>query len=220
MPTLKVFLSYCRHDTALVTPLFREFKSLLKTIKYNQKTYKIEYYWDAQNVPGVEWDANIKWWLKSADVIVFFVTQKFLNSDYVQVQEIPVALERMESSGVHIMPILIENCDYHNSLIKHLQFIPVKNNRLKPLLEWRNKKECREYIRFALKLSIKNSLFGHPHARQFSPIVLSPKERNKYAELFVSPEVARLTKIPRTRKKKKESLMSKATKTVKKWLKL
>lgn len=208
MPKIKVFLSYCRHDTAVVTPLFGEFKSLLKSISFNKQTYKVDYYWDAQNVPGIEWDSNIKWWLKEADVIVFFVTHHFLASGYVQAQEIPIALERMETSGVHLLPILVDNCDYQNSEIGHLQFIPVMNNRLKPYCEWKNKKEFRELARIALKLSIKNTIVGHPHHLQFHTDVLSPIERNKYAKLFLPPEVAKLSKI-RSKKSTKKKIKKK-----------
>lgn len=198
-----------------------EFRELLKSVTHNKQIYKVEHYWDAQNVPGAEWDPNIKWRLKEADVIVFFVTPNFLESDYIVAQEIPIALERMENSRVHILPILIDHCDFEKSQLGHLQFIPVLKNRIKPLSEWKNKKEFRELVRFALKLSIKNAIVGHPHALQFHPDVLTPVERNRYIDLFVSPEIARLAKKA-TRKKKaktKDTLLGKMKKTLKMWLK-
>ena len=224
MPKVNVFLSYCRADTATVMPLFAEIKGLLKTVSFNKQTWKIHCYWDAQNIPGVEWDHNIKYQLKEADVIVFFISANFLASGYIQAQEIPIALERMEQSGVHLLPVLLEHCEYQNCPIGHLQFIPAKHSRLVPLSDWRNKKEFRELLKGALKISIKNSIAQHPHHLRFNTDVLTPLERKIHAELFLPPEISKMMKRAgkqKVIKKTPDSVVGKATKGAKRlWKKI
>lgn len=220
MAKVKVFFSYSRKDYDILIPLFIDFKALLKTVSHQGKKYQVEYYWDERTTPGQEWDETIKWKLASADVILFFVTNNFLYSGYILSYEIPLALDRKENSKIHLLPVLVEQCEFHESPIKHLQFIPNYKGYLKPLLEWSNKKAFREYIRFALKICIKNSLDGHPQALFFNSKSLSPTERKKHIELFAPPEINRLAKV-KTRKKqpkKKKTIVGEIKKAVKKVL--
>lgn len=213
MPAVKVFFSYARKDYDTIAPLFGSFKSLLGSVSHKGQRYRMEYYWDQRTTPGELWNDNILWELKSADVVVFFITHNFLSSSYILDNEIPIALERRENVKIHLLPILIEECHYSLSPIKHLQFIPLHKGYLKPMREWKSKKAFWEYVLFSLKISVKNSLDRIPDPRSFNPN-WSPADKKTHLELFANPETLKLAKAMKKRrkyapKKKKETLAGK-----------
>lgn len=223
MPNVNVFFSYSRKDYNTLLPLFIKFKTLLKTVAYKGQRHKIRYWHDENTTPGEHWDEKIKWELKSSDVVIFFVTSNFLISEYIKIFEIPIALERKRDSGIHLLPVLIEDCVYQSSKISHLQFIANKKGYLTPFTEWKNKKAFFEYVQFALKLSIINSLAGISNPRYFNP-TLSPADKKKHIQYFAPPEIARLSKMASKKtvkkKKRKTSIFKRIKKLFLKTLKL
>jgi hypothetical protein len=191
-------------------------------VTFNGEKHKISYWFDQNTSPGAQWDDSIKWKLKSADVVLFFVTPNFLESGYIQTFEIPLALQRREDSKIHLIPVLIDTCDYINSSINNLQFIPNYKGYLKPLTEWKSKKDFWELARFALKISIINSLSGLPSPFYFNNDHLSATDKKKHIQYFSPPEIAKLMKATRKRKskpKQKTDLISKAKKALRNILK-
>jgi TIR domain len=220
MRTTTIFLSYSRKDYNKLLPLFVQFQSLLKTITFGGKKHKVTFWFDQNTSPGAHWDDTIKWKLQSADVVIFFVTPNFLESEYIQSLEIPMALQRREDSKIHLIPILIDPCDYANSSIQHLQFIPNYKGYLKPQSEWKNKKEFWELARFALKISIINSLSGLPNPFYFNNEQLTAADKKKHISYFSPPEFAKLmTSKGKNKPPKKTNLLSKAKKAVRNFFK-
>ncbi len=223
MRTVKIFFSYSRKDFDKLLPIFVQFQSVLKTVTFNGERHKVSYWFDQNTTPGTHWDSSIKWELKSADVVLFFVTPNFLESMYIQTLEIPLALERQENSKIHLIPILIAGCSYQSSSIGHLQFIPNQKGYLKPLNDWARQNDFWEYARFALKLSIVNSLSGLPSPFYFNNEQLSAAEKKKHILYFSPPEVNKLMKTKAKKKRKPkpaQTIFEKAKTAIKKYLKL
>ncbi len=80
---------------------------------------------DGQIEPGVEWDQNIKHHLSDADIILLLISQYFLNSEYIQSNELSVALKRHESKECRVIPIFTRTCSLkgHPQITK-LQGLP------------------------------------------------------------------------------------------------
>lgn len=207
MQKVKIFISYSRKDYDRLLPIFVQFQLLLKTVTYKGHKHKVEFWFDQNTHPGSHWDDTIKWELKSADLVLFFVTPAFLESPYIQSLEIPTALERRETSKIHLLPILFEDCTYQNSTIGHLQFMPNYKGYLKPVSEWKNMNEFWDYAKFALKVGILNSLDGAPKPFYFNKNLLTAVEQKKHILYFSSPELSKLMKkIVRKKKKPKPKI--------------
>ncbi len=222
MRKIKIFLSYSRKDYERLLPLFVQFPSILKTITYKGEKHKVEFWFDQHTSPGSHWDNTIKWELKNADIVLFFVTPAFLESGYIQSLEIPLALERQEESKIHLLPILVEACSFEKSKLGHLQFMPNYKGYLKPLNEWKNINAFWDYAKFALKVGILNSLDGIPDPFYFNKNLLTSVEQKKHILYFSPPEIAQLMK-KKTRKKRKPKaetgIMATIKKTISKFFK-
>ncbi len=202
MKKVKVFISYAKNDWAIVSSYIVKIEKLMSTITHKKVKYPIEFWWDAGIHPGADWQKEIHERLKSADVVIFMVSQSFLESAFIQTVEVPIALERQELSGIKLMNVLVENCAFHHTKIGTLEISPKKSGRLKPLAEWSNKAECWEFLRAALKTCLVNSIENLPSALGFNPS-MSGKDKTSHVKQFASPELVKLHKKLKPKKKKK-----------------
>ncbi len=207
MKKVRIFISYAKNDRATLLPYFVKFKTMMSSITHSKTKFPVHFWWDDSIQTGMEWQKEIHQNLDDADVIVFMVSDNFLKSDFIRDVEIPRALAKRESSGVMLMNVLIEDCAYQSSQISHIEWTPKKGGRLKPLVEWSNKKECWDFLRNSLKTCIVNSIENLPEPLRFNPN-MNPTDKNMHIRQFAPPEVVKLHQKLRSRtgqKKKKAS---------------
>ena len=128
---MKLFLSYCHKDESHKDD-FRKHASVL------EKSGMITMWHDREIVVGESFQQRIDENLEEADIIVFFVSAEFLNSDFCQA-EMDRALELAGERGVDMMPIIISPCDWQNSKIGNVQSAPTDG---KAVELWGNKNQA------------------------------------------------------------------------------
>lgn len=115
---LNIFIIYARADADALT----EFKKSLTPLV---RRGEVAIWYDAEIIPGQEWEKAIEKNLKAADIIVLFLSSDFFNSDYIQNKELPEALKRHENGEVVVAPIVVRHCQWREyPQIGRLQVLP------------------------------------------------------------------------------------------------
>src|ERR1700733_6878313 len=83
----KVFISYCHADENLK-------EMLLFALQQLEHEKLIQSWHDRMILPGQDWDRVINEHLDSADLVIFLVSQSFVESTYCRDVEVKRALER------------------------------------------------------------------------------------------------------------------------------
>ncbi|HEX6182276.1 MAG TPA: TIR domain-containing protein [Pyrinomonadaceae bacterium] len=149
---VRIFISYNHDDRGYV----EETKSLGQSLK-GLKRDGAKLWYDAHLRVGDDWDERIREQIRSSDIAVLFVTQLFLDSDYIRDVEIPLLLER-RGEGLVVFPIIVEEFDRENQQYKWLHtltYIPTDDEsytanyydeRTRPGFHSRVRKALREYV--------------------------------------------------------------------------
>ncbi|MEP6553545.1 MAG: COR domain-containing protein [Ferruginibacter sp.] len=101
---ISIFISYAHVDTA-TKELFEG--TYLKAIQ-NYYGQQITVWTDKKIRPGSMWDTAIKNQLNAADIILFFLSNSMLASNYIKDVEIKAALERYQQKNQIIVPVYVE----------------------------------------------------------------------------------------------------------------
>ena len=76
--------------------------------------------------PGEKWDERIREELDAAHIVVFLVSARFEATDYIRNEEIPRAVERAQAGKCRVVPVILEKCDWLNSVLKGFNALPAK----------------------------------------------------------------------------------------------
>lgn len=150
---VKVFVSYAHKDEAYKDELLEHLSGL-------RRQGFIEQWTDRAILAGDKWDDSIRKSLAEAQVVLFLVSPSFLASDYIQDNEIRIALERnrpQEHGGVKIVPVPIRNCDIDSSPLKDFQSAI---GDLKPVSAWSNRDEAWMDVVNKLKIMIREKFLN------------------------------------------------------------
>ena len=104
---------------------------------------------DMQILPGSKWREEIQAALASAKVAVLLVSNSFLNSEFINSEELPILLKAAEKEGVIPFPILIDNCTFEYTALKDYQFV---NNPSNPLATLPSEKRSKVLVDIARKI--------------------------------------------------------------------
>lgn len=127
---LSVFCSYAHADKRL-----RE--DVEKSLAQVKREGLIEEIWsDREILPGEAFAEVIDDRIEESDLILFLVSRNFLASSYCMGVEVERALERKDSDGAQVIPIILRDCDWRNASFGHLQALPDQGN---PIQHWRLK---------------------------------------------------------------------------------
>lgn len=74
--------------------------------------------------PGVEWDAEIRKRLATAELVLLLVSPDFIASEYSWSQELAYALRRHQEGSTRVVPIIIRECDWRSTPLNQLQALP------------------------------------------------------------------------------------------------
>jgi tetratricopeptide (TPR) repeat protein len=129
---VEIFYSYSHKDEALRAQLHEHLASLRRE--------GVAVYWDDRKIePGDEWKREIDQHLNTADVILLLISASFINSDYCYAVEMQRAMQRYEAGEAHVVPILVEPCDWKKLPFEKLQVLP---EGAKPVTKWDNRAEA------------------------------------------------------------------------------
>lgn len=113
----KIFYSYAHEDLDYKNDL----SIYLGALKNNNK---IEEWYDREIKPGVDYNVEISKRLEDADIVIFLITENFLNSKYCWGIETTKAFELQNKKALEIVPVLVKPCMFEESRFSQLQLIP------------------------------------------------------------------------------------------------
>ena len=114
---VEIFFSYAHEDEALVKEVQQQlciFKRLLAISPWH----------DRKILPGSDWESQIDEHLRSARVIVLFVSTNFIASDYCYGVEMTEALRREAAGEARVIPIILRPCAWERVPFARLQALP------------------------------------------------------------------------------------------------
>ena len=125
---MKVFFSYSHKDEQTRDQLDVHCAML-------RRNGEIESWHDRRILAGEVFDEKIRFELEHADIVLLLVSHHFLSSEYCYSVELRRALERAKDGSAHVLPVIAEVCDWHNSPISKLLAVPRDG---KPLSKFAN----------------------------------------------------------------------------------
>ena len=161
---LKVFYSYSRKDNA-------DRAAIDDYLARYQWDVRVEPWYDGNIPPGDVWEETIHHSLTTADIILLFVTQRFMQSQYCQDVEVPLALRKQEEGKNRVIPLIFENTqpDWRKMPFARLQVLPVNG---KPVAEWPDRKEAIYHISQALiNIIVEQGVKQKPRRRRWKLVL-------------------------------------------------
>ena len=125
---MKVFISYSHKDSEALERLHTHLALL-------RSEGLIDTWYDRQILAGERIDEEIGRELESCDLFLLLVSPDFLASDYCVNHEMRRALERHRDNEAHVIPIIVEPCDWLSSPLRELKALPYDGE---PISKWTN----------------------------------------------------------------------------------
>ncbi|NRR30184.1 toll/interleukin-1 receptor domain-containing protein [Oxalobacteraceae bacterium] len=113
----KLFFSYCHVDEAMRDRL----EVHLSLLKHQGL---IETWHDRRILPGESFDAAIDVHLADADIILLLISADFIASKYCYSIEMTKALERHAEGSARVIPVILDDCDWHSAPFGNLMAVP------------------------------------------------------------------------------------------------
>ena len=129
---IEVFFSYAHEDEELRDELAKHLKLL-------ERQKVISAWYDRDISAGDDWKQEIEQRLNSADVILLLISADFLASDFCWGVELKRAMERHETGGARVIPIILREVDWKGAPFGKLQALP-KN--AEPVTNWANRDQA------------------------------------------------------------------------------
>lgn len=119
-----VFISYSKCDVNQRKRLESELKMLMNEGLLSGLWH------DRMIDPGDEWDNTIQKELTEADIVIILASSAALSTDYITTHEIPKAMELHNDDKVIVVPIILEACRWHKTILGTLNALPEKGKAL------------------------------------------------------------------------------------------
>lgn len=124
----EIFFSYAHADEDLMNEVRRQ----LIVFEREQRIIK----WHDRQIPaGAEWKTQIDDRIRSAQIILLFMSPHFLESRYCYEIEGQVAMERHQSGDATVIPVVLRPCAWEASPFSKLQALP---KDAQPISTWTN----------------------------------------------------------------------------------
>lgn len=119
----KIFISYSHRDNTVYKD------RLLKHL--NISADRLSFWDDRQIALGQDWLTEIEAALSSAAAAILLVSPDFLNSKFIQSQEVPPLLQRRSAEGLQIFPIIVRACNWQQvDWLSRMQAYPTDDKTL------------------------------------------------------------------------------------------
>ena len=92
----------------------------------------IETWTDRKISYGSDWRHELQHAIKDAEIAILLISADFLASDFIMTEELPSLLERAESNGARILPLICKPCRFLRT--PHLARFQAVNDPKRPLL--------------------------------------------------------------------------------------
>ena len=112
----KVFISYSHKDAKYLD-------GLLPHLQYLEKNKRIDLWVDTKLKPGENWQNEIENALASAKVAILLISIDFLNSPFIEKNELLPLLSAAEAEGVTILPVILRPSGELPKGLSHFQAI-------------------------------------------------------------------------------------------------
>ncbi|HEY6320421.1 MAG TPA: toll/interleukin-1 receptor domain-containing protein, partial [Thermoanaerobaculia bacterium] len=120
----KVFISYSHQDERWKNMLVKHLGAIDRDLAWH----------DGLIQPGTNWLPAIKASMASAQVAVLIVSADFLDSKFIQQQEVPILLRRRAEEGLLVIPIVARPCPWQLARwLEEVQVLPGKGKSLAEL---------------------------------------------------------------------------------------
>lgn len=193
MQPVKVFISYARAERRTVEKIYNYCFSSRQFTTYG-KTFLWEPWWDDHLKPAQLWDSVIRDKLIDADVVVCMLSKKFLSSEYIMEKEVPLALKRQQESGIAILGVMLEPCDYQKSGLGKIQLTPMNSGRPKAFRNWSPRKDAYKYIKNGLIAAALQSVDNIALPLKSVPHGLSDYDQRLYREQYLKRDAQKRQK--------------------------
>ncbi len=131
---LQTFIIYARADEAHKNELLRHLKGTLIA------SGDLRVWQDGNLLPGEDWEKSIKKNLKNSDLVLVLVSSDSLSSDFINTEELRMALEQRAAGRTTIVPIILRSCLWSSHpILRGLQGLP-KN--MKPVKSYADPDEA------------------------------------------------------------------------------
>jgi len=114
---IEVFFSYAHEDEDLMNDVRRQ-------LVIYEREGQIRKWHDRMIPAGEEWEGHIDRRIRTARIILLFVSPSFLESKYCYDIEVTEALRRHESNEAHVIPIILRPCAWEEAPFSKLQALP------------------------------------------------------------------------------------------------
>lgn len=176
----KIFLSYSHKDEI--------YKDQFVTHLSGLRRKKIIEVWDDRQVKiGDKWDEKIIEKLWDSDIVIFLISPDFLDSEYINDNEIKKTIQRQKNNEVCIIPVFIRPCDFESSILFSFQGVP---RDMKFISTWDN----RDSAFLQVINELKNILADFIPYKPVKSIVINNDAKEKQSLLFHSdtpPDIAK-----------------------------
>ena len=114
---VQLFVSYSHADSEAARELFAHLGTLQHDAVFST--------WiDRQIGAGESWRPLVLEHLDSADVILLLLSPRFFESAFIRDYELKRAIERHRREDARVIPIALQECEWRQTDIRHLQVIP------------------------------------------------------------------------------------------------
>ncbi len=125
-----VFVSYAREDQKWLDPQYR--CNLIPFLAESLRKHDVAFWFDKELKPGDEFKRHIESQIDQAQIALLIVSQNFLNSAFIETEEIPRIAERAKHGQILVVPVLVEPCDWSDyPFLADRQMVPSS-----PLIEY------------------------------------------------------------------------------------
>ena len=129
---MRAFISYSHRDEQRLQRL----KTHLSVLR---RDGQIEHWFDREILAGAEIDSEINAQLARCDLFLLLVSPDFLASDYCYEREMAIALERHRANEAQVVPVILEPCDWRNTVLGGLKAVPHDGH---PIARWANENDA------------------------------------------------------------------------------
>ena len=85
----------------------------------------IDAWQDRRIEPGEEWFKAIKQAINECDIALLLISADFIDSPFINSEELPDLLKRREKVGMTVIPIIVRDCLWQSEpVLKDLQALP------------------------------------------------------------------------------------------------
>ena len=223
MGAVRIFYSYCHGDA-------EEKKQMDKHLAILKKNGIVETWHDEEILPGENWQKQINQNLESAEIVLFLISSRFLDSPNCIGE-----LQETNKNGKVIIPIILGRCAWEDftfndgTRLGETQAIPHKAGKLTPISQWEDKDEAWHSVYEDLKNVCKEMILNEKiHIKEEFATYLNScdalekshprKEKLKLSDIFVWPQFRKIYQESKIEILKEKSLFEDIDRLGKIWL--